>query len=405
MKVCYVSTFYPEKVPTPAAMLEHWPLLRSLPPALVDAGHQVVVLAHAGVPATQSIGGAGYVFIDPGNVAHTSARLLDHWKPRHGPAYYLPATRLVRELRRQRPDLVHFAGLTLDLQLAQVARACSRLAVPLVVHYHGGEPDQGRIRHLQRHNAAQVSRVLVTTLQQAEPWIASRLFEPDQFRQVVESSSPFSGIGRDAARARTGMAGDPVYLSAGRLDAIKDPLTTLRGFERIASSQPDARLYLYYLTAELLPAVTAFLSERPALAERIELRGKAPLAEMESIYSSADFLLQASLREWSGLAVIEAMSCGCIPIVSDIPSFQMLTNRGEFGRLFVKGDPEDLERAALSIAQSERSHLSQAIREHFHRELSFAAMARQIDTVYRDLRPDLAKSNKDRAPADVFGSG
>lgn len=405
MKVCYVSTFYPETVRTPSAMLERWPLLRSLPPALAEAGHQVVVLAHAGEPATQRIGGAGYVFIDPGNAARTAARLLNHWKPRHGPAYYLPATRLVRELRRQRPDVVHFAGLTLDLHLAQVARACSGLAVPLVVHFHGGEPDHGRMRRLQSHNAGRISRVLMTTLQQAEPWIAAGMFEPDQVAQVVESSSPFTGIDRDVARASTAMVGDPVYLSAGRLDAIKDPLTMLRGFERIADSQPHARLYLYYLTADLLPDVTTFLTERPALARRIELRGKAPLEEMEAIYSSADFLLQASLREWSGLAVIEAMSCGCIPVVSDIPSFQMLTDRGRFGRLFVTGDPEDLARAALSISQSERSHLLQAVRDHFHRELSFAAMARQIDAVYRDLRPDLAKSHQDRERADVFGSG
>jgi glycosyltransferase involved in cell wall biosynthesis len=260
------------------------------------------------------------------------------------------------------------------------------------------------MRRLQRYNAERISRVLVTTLQQAEPWIAAGLLGLDRFAQIVESSSPFSGIDRVVARARTGMVGDPVYLSAGRLDAIKDPLTMLRGFDRITNNQPHARLYMYYLTAELLSEVTKFLGDRPALSERVELRGTAPLAEMEAIYSSADFLLQASLREWSGLAVIEAMSCGCVPIVSDIPSFQMLTERGRFGRLFATGDPEGLARAALSINRSERPHLSQAIRDHFHRELSFTAMARQIDTVYHDLRPDLAISHQDREGAHVFGS-
>jgi len=295
--------------------------------------------------------------------------------------------------------------LTLDLQLAHVARACDQLDVPLIVHFHGGEPDRGRMLRLQRHNASRIKRVLVTTQQQAQPWITAGLFGPEQFSQVVESSSPFTGIDRDEARARTGMIGDPVYLSAGRLDAIKDPLTMLRGFEMIARDQPGARLYLYYLTAELLPEIMVFLNDRPELADRIEMRGRASLEDMEAIYSSADFLLQASLREWSGLAVIEAMSCGCVPIVTHIPSFRMLTDGGRYGRLFTTGDPAALSRAALAVLPGDRQELSRAIRSHFERELSFAAMARQISAVCRDLRPDRANSPEDRDRADVYGDG
>lgn len=405
MKVCYVSAFYPPTVHTSDAMLDAWPLLRCLPPALVDAGHQVVVLAHAEESAERSIGGARYRFIGHGTVVRRTGQLLGRWKPRHGPAYYFPANRLVRHLRQARPDVVHFAGLTLDLHLAQVARACEQLDIPVVVHFHGGVPDQGRMRRLQRHNAARIARVLVTTTEQAEPWIAAGLFERSQFVQVVESSSPFSGIDRDEARVRAGMHGDPVYLSAGRLDAIKDPLTMLRGFERLVSSQPGARLYLYYLTADLLPEVSAFLGARPSLTDRVELRGRASLEEMEAIYSSADFLLQASLREWSGLSVIEAMSCGCVPIVSDIPSFRKLTAGGRFGRLFAVGDADDLARAALSISVEERMELALMTRAHFERELSFAAMARKISVVYRDLRPNLAKTHQDQEPADFQSAG
>lgn len=405
MKICYISTFHPQSVQTADAMLAAWPLLRCLPPALAAEGHQVVVLAHAARPSVRTIGGARYCFIAPGPVARRAGRLLDCWKPRHGPAYYVPASRLVRQLRRERPDVVHFAGLTVDLHLAQVARACTRLRIPLVVHFHGGMPDRGRMRYVQQHNASRISRVLVTTYDQAEPWIAAGLFAPGRFVQIVESSSPFSGIERNEARATIGMRGDPVYLSAGRLDTIKDPLTMLRGFERIASSQPDARLYLYYLTAEMLPEITAFLNERPALLDRVELRGRAPLEHMEAIYSSADFLLQASLREWSGLAVIEALSCGCIPIVSDIPSFRMLTADGSHGRLFAAGDADALARAALSVSLDERFELSRAVRAYFERELSFPAMGRQICAVYRDLCPARAKTNQDRDIADSGRAG
>jgi glycosyltransferase involved in cell wall biosynthesis len=330
--------------------------------------------------------------------------LAARWKPRYGPAYYTPARRLTRALREERPDIVHFSGLTLDVQLAQVARVCSRQRIPLVVHFHGGLPATGRLRRLQRYNAGRVSRILVTTFEQAQPWIDAGLYTADQFRQVVETSSPFTGIERDLARRMTEMFGDPVYLSAGRLDQIKDPLTMLRGFERIAVQQPNARLYCYYLAAELMPEVAAFIDARPALAGRVVLRGRAPLDAMEAIYSSADFLLQASLREWSGLAVIEAMSCGCIPILSDIPSFRMLTG-GSAERLFPVGDAEALARAALSVSRADRRELALACRSRFTHELSFAAMARKMSGIYRDLAPDRPNAHRDAARGGVQSRG
>ncbi len=183
----------------------------------------------------------------------------------------------------------------------------------------------------------------------------------------------------------TGMSGDPVYLSAGRLHPIKDPLTMLTGFAYIARQQPDARLYLYYLTDEMLQDARALVHTFPYLRERVEFRGRARPDEMEAIYSSADILLQASLREWSGLAILEAMSCGCIPVVSDIPSFQSMAGDERYGRLFEPGNAIALANAALSI--EDLNGMSVEVKRHFQDELSFAAIARDLETLYRSLLP------------------
>ncbi len=181
MRVCYISTFFPMQIQTADAMLAAWPLLRSLPPALAESGHEVVVLAHAAASDCRTIGSVRYRFISSGSISMRASQLLNRWKPRHGPAYYLPASRLVRRLRQERPDVVHFAGLTLDLHLALVARACDQMNVPLVVHFHGGEPDAGRMRLVQRHNAARVDRVLMTTLEQSRSMDFSRLVWAGEF--------------------------------------------------------------------------------------------------------------------------------------------------------------------------------------------------------------------------------
>jgi glycosyltransferase involved in cell wall biosynthesis len=255
------------------------------------------------------------------------------------------------------------------------------------VHYHGGAPAMHGARHLiERIALGGVDAALFTHLSQAQPWLDAGLLEQRQVAQLVETSSPFSGLPRDEARARMDMTGDPVYLSAGRLHPIKDPMTMLHGFASIVERQPGARLYLYYLTGELLDAVREFVQSVPGLAERVEFRGRAPAADMEAIYSSADFLLQASLREWSGLAVLEAMSCGCIPIVSRIPSFTAMTGEGTFGRHFAPGDAEELAAAALGV--SERGALSERVRHHFRQELSFAAMAARLEALYQRPQGD-----------------
>ena len=130
-------------------------------------------------------------------------------------------------------------------------------------------------------------------------------------------------------------------------------------------------------------AVVTTMATEPAVTLGV-VQGP-PLADMEAIYSSADFLLQASLREWSGLAIMEALSCGCIPVVTDIPSFRALTASGRYGRLYPIGDDGALAEALLAIDNAERESLAKSIRGYFAAELSFAALARQLDAVYDDL--------------------
>jgi glycosyltransferase involved in cell wall biosynthesis len=290
-------------------------------------------------------------------------------------------------VRHARPDIVHVFGLTLDINLALLVRAAKQAEARVVVHFHGGVPSTGRrIRHLQRRTLARVERVLFTHPEQARPWIDAGVLPGwERVGQVIETSVDLTPPPRESARAITAMHGDPVCLSVGRLHPIKDPATMLRGFLRIAAARPAARLYLYYLSDELLPDLRALLAEQPELAARIEFRGPAAAKELPAIYASGDFLLQASLREWSSLAVLEALACGRIPIVTNIPAFEKLTQNGRYGRLFPPGDDAALAEAVLALDEPARLRLSQEAREYFARELSFAAMARQIDALYREL--------------------
>jgi glycosyltransferase involved in cell wall biosynthesis len=170
----------------------------------------------------------------------------------------------------------------------------------------------------------------------------------------------------------------------GRLHPIKDPGTVLRGFERIAVERSGARLYLYYLNDDLLPELRRQVEQSPILAPRVEFRGPAAYEQMAAIYSSADFLLQASLREFSGCAVLEAMSCGVVPVISDIPSFHRMTAGGCFGSLFPVGDADALAQAVLTIWPDQHAERSLSVRHHFQQALSFPSLAGELESIYED---------------------
>lgn len=386
LSILFVSPYFDEQMPDPVDSLDRFPILTELPRELRERGYQVRFAGLSARNAQLERNGVGYIWIAAPTPIRIAGRALHRWKPHYGPAYYQPSLKLARLVRALDPDVVHVFGLTMDVQLSLIQLLAGRRA-RLVTHYHGGRPAQGPLRRrLQALALGRVDSALFTSTSQADPWIRAGLFGQEQVHQLIETSSPFTGIDRDEARQRTGMTGNPVYLSAGRLHPIKDPLTMLRGFAHIARSQPEARLYLYYLTGELLHDARAMVHSFPHIRDRVEFRGRARAEEMEAIYSSADFLLQASLREWSGLAILEAMSCGCIPVVSEIPSFAAMIGDQRHGRLFEPGDPRALADAALSI--DNMPEMSTAVQQHFNDNLSFAAMARDLDRIYRSLPDD-----------------
>jgi glycosyltransferase involved in cell wall biosynthesis len=270
--------------------------------------------------------------------------------------------------------------------LALLAARLGR-APALVVQHHGGGPAQNPItRALQRRGLARADRVLFTSAEQARPFLAAGLLDgPSRVETAMEISTRLEPLPQDEARRRSGLVGDPLFVSAGRLHPEKDPFTTLRGFEIVSQSWPGSRLYFCYLTDELLPQLRRYVDQQPALAERVRFLGRLPHADMAAILSSADFLLQSSLREVASYAVTEAMAMGAIPVLTRIDAFEALTDGGRQGVLFATGDHEGLSRGVLALDLRELPARRAAVRAHFESHLSFPALALRLEGIYRKL--------------------
>jgi glycosyltransferase involved in cell wall biosynthesis len=281
------------------------------------------------------------------------------------------------------PDLVHLDGLVAPLRLFRLLEACRRAGVPALVQDHGGcnRPGPSWRAALALGPRPAPSALLFSAAAQADPWLAAGIFpRGTRVLEVMESSTEFTPVERSQARAALGLDGDPLVASVGRLNRGKDPATLLDGFAALARSRPGARLALAYHEAPLLRQVERRIAASPLLAGRVSLLGRLEHGEVRQLLSAADIFASASRSEGSGYAALEAMACGALPVLSDIPSFRAMTG-GRVGVLFPAADAPALGRALEQACRSDAS----LVLDHFRRELGPEALGRKIAAAYNKV--------------------
>jgi glycosyltransferase involved in cell wall biosynthesis len=197
----------------------------------------------------------------------------------------------------------------------------------------------------------------------------------------IPQSQPYHDQGE--ANAETGIYGWPVFLWVGRLDDNKDPLMILDGFEILSERYTEARLYMIYGDDRLANKVKDKIDSSDMLKTQVILSGQIEHNQIEQFYKSAHFFVLGSHYEGSGYALSEAMRCGCIPIVTDIPSFRMMTNNGQLGALWKPGDKDSFVKAAIKAIDKPLISEVKACIVFFNEKLSFDAIARDAMHYYQ----------------------
>jgi glycosyltransferase involved in cell wall biosynthesis len=287
------------------------------------------------------------------------------------------------------PDIAHVNGLTFPRQTWRLRRRLNRRTAIVVQNHHGGGPI-GRAPALRlfgraaRHAA---DAFLFAAEEHAIRWRRAGLIAAEQSTYcVMEASTNLRPQPRDAAQRAAGLSGSPAILWVGRLNANKDPLTVLDGFERALSSLDAATLTMIYSENDLEDAVRQRVLRSKPLKDRVRLIGAVPHDQMASFYSAADLFVVGSHHEGSGYAVMEACACGTIPVVTDIPTFNLLTGAGSIGALWEPGNAADCVRALIEAARRDPIAERARLADHFARELSWDAVGRQAMEIYQDVR-------------------
>jgi glycosyltransferase involved in cell wall biosynthesis len=293
--------------------------------------------------------------------------------------------RLHRLVKKIKPDVVFINGFIFPLQVIQLRLWLGR-SVRIIILHRAEKPFNGVKKYLQKLADKCVDAYLFTSAEFGDHWLRNgNIGDPEKIHEVIQASSFFYPADRSAARSALQVTGSPVFLWVGRLDANKDPFTVIKAFARFLLIQPLAKLYMIYQEEELLQDVVGLVTSFDNAPAAIQLVGKAAPEELQNWYNSADFIISSSHYEGSGVAVSEAMSCGCIPVVTNIISFRRMTGPGKCGLLYRPGNENELLSALVKTLQLDLEAERHKVLEQFRNELSFEAIGRKIQEVVASL--------------------
>jgi glycosyltransferase involved in cell wall biosynthesis len=375
VNVVQVNCVFDNGFADPEALLERYTTLTGWSDALVAAGAgpvSVVQRFHRSLQLTKN--DVTYHFVSDGAPCR-----LSPWR------YSLAVARAVSALS---PDVAHVNGLEFPIHVRHL-----RWALPpstaLVVQSHASGGGIGRanaIRLLWRAARRSVDGFLFAAEEHAQAWRRAGVVAPyHRTYLVMPASTTFRPLEQGKSRHVSGVSGTPAVLWVGRLDANKDPLTVLDGFERALSALPGASLTMIYGTQALLSKVQRRIDSSAALRGRVRLVGEVARVQLPYFYSAADIFIVGSHHEGSGYSLMEAGACGAVPAVTDIPTFRVLTADGSLGALWSAGDAIDCSRALTELGRSNLASRRQHVADHFARTLSWPAVGRRAFEIYTDV--------------------
>ena len=106
-------------------------------------------------------------------------------------------------------------------------------------------------------------------------------------------------------------------------------------------------------------------------------------SDVDQLYASADLVISTSFAELFGITVAEGMSSACVPIATDVGSFQMII--GDTGRVIATDDKKALVAAlanAAAMDRSERTALGMRARARIIERFSLQRMVDNYARLY-----------------------
>ncbi len=299
-------------------------------------------------------------------------RALAEFRPHLVDAHFLPSYGLLGVLSGRRPLVVNSWGS--DLLLA------------------GGPWRRARVRYV----LARADRVIVDAATSERAALALGA-APERLVRLpwgVEARS-FPDGGDAAARRRRRQGWPPswrergddaelVIVSTRHLHPVYDVATLVRAWPAIRAMHATALC----LVAGEGPQAAALcdLARRLGCEASLRFLGRLAGEEMAELLAGADLYVSTSLSDTTSISLLEAMSAGAIPVVSDLEANREWVE-ARSAELFRPGSPEELA-ASVARAWARRStwdEMRRVLRQRVLADGDRRAALDRVATLYREL--------------------
>ncbi len=298
--------------------------------------------------------------------------------------FYLPL-KLCKYVCKENPTVILVHGFMFPVQLL-ILQLFIPKTTKLIIQHHAEKPFINKVKRLfQKIAYSRADAYLFSSKELADVFLEDAIIkDKHKIFEVMEGSTLFRKKDKAEARKRLNTPNTLMFLWVGRLDNNKDPLTVIKALHKFKESGNEFKLYMIYATDELEKEIKNYIDTNN-LQTYINLLGKVPHPELEDWYSAADYFIAGSHYEGSGIALCEAMACGCIPLATAISSFLKMTDNGQLGFLFEPGNTNDLLHKLSQLHTINPEELSTKVALHFNKELSLQAIGKKIEAIANSL--------------------
>jgi len=291
-----------------------------------------------------------------------------------------------RVYRATRFDLLRVHSLRFIGPAALAARACCGVDVPIVAHHHHLDPSRLN-PYIEARVMRGVERVIVGS-EFARHQACQELGVPAEKFVVVPygvDRALTPGPKPEALARRLGVAGAPVVLFLGSLEARKNLSFLLDVWQEVVHTHVDARLVVAG-DGPLLGHLRA-RARTLGLDHSVVFTGHVPATEKLDYYRLADMFVFPSTMEGFGLAVAEAMACGLPVLISDRGSLPELVVPDADGLVADPTDRDAFVRGILTLLGDAgiRRRFGSANRDRVERLFRWDVCAAATARVYEEV--------------------
>jgi len=282
-------------------------------------------------------------------------------------------------------DLIHVHGI--DFFFDYLAATCWVHRCPLVASTHGGFfhtrfAARGKrvfFHTVTRGSARAYARIVATSANDGEMF--APIVAPDRL-EVIENGVNVRKFHDRAARTPA-----PTLIFFGRWSANKGLPATLALIASLRRRDPAWRLIVAGREYDLDRPQLAALAATYGVHHAVRIVANPDDAQLAALIGEASYFVCLSRHEGFGLAAVEAMSAGLIPLLSDIPPFRRLIEQSGLGLLLPDEAPESAAACLIALhGGAPAEHRAQRVRAiDFAAPYDWSRVARRYLDTYRSV--------------------